>query len=265
MKEVFNVVVVEDELPSQRLLVNLIKRVRPNWVILEKFTGVKDTTEWLQDNIDNVDLLFLDIQLSDGLSFEIVEKIDQPVPVIFTTAYDEYAIQAFEVYSMGYLLKPINPQDLESVIKKVEFGFSKAEEYFGGGATEEVDYKELVESIQKKEIKYRDRFLVNYGSGFLKLNVEDIALFHSINKTTLAVTYDKKEYVVDLTLERLEEQLNPDKYFRVNRQMIMNIDAIQSIEQYFNGKLLVKPTMSFNEEIMVSREKARLFKNWINQ
>lgn len=258
MQKNISVLIVEDEIPTQRLMIDLIKRARPSWNILAATSAVDETVEWLQEN-KHPDLIFLDIQLSDGLSFEIFDHVKVSSFIIFTTAYDEYALQAFKVNSIDYLLKPIKPADLETAIKKFEQ--LKLKSY----TLEPEEIKALAAAVGSGEQSFRERILVPLADGYLKLNVNDIAWVHSSQKVTTAFTLQGTPHILDLTLEKLEGELDPNKFFRANRQFILNISAIQRIENWFNGKLVIKTQPKSTEKIVVSREKARSFKEWLNQ
>jgi DNA-binding LytR/AlgR family response regulator len=251
--------IVEDELPTRRLLRDMIQKIRPQWTISGCTGSVEETIDWLKEN-PQPDLIFMDIQLSDGSSFEIFEKIVVKSPVVFTTAYDEYAIQAFKVNSIDYLLKPVNKKKLEMAIEKYENFFSK-----DATPKSEIDYKALAQVLSSGTNSYRSRLLINLADGFQKLDTNKIAWLISSNKITTAVTFDGHHHVVDFTLDRLEKELDPAKFFRANRQYILNIETIHKVENWFNGKLVVKTQPDIKEKIVVSRERAKSFKDWINQ
>jgi two-component system response regulator LytT len=181
--------------------------------------------------------------------------------IIFTTAYDEYAIQAFKVNSIDYLLKPINQQKLTESIEKYERLFNSSQE----NSINTIDYNSLSELLSSGKKIYRSRLLVNLADGFQKVNTENIAWLISANKITTAVTFDNHHHIVDFTLDKLENELDPAMFFRANRQYILNIDSIHKVENWFNGKLIVKTKPDAKERIVVSRERARSFKEWINQ
>ena len=253
------VLIVEDELPTQRLLKKMIQDLRPTWDIVATTGSIEDTQEWLENN-PHPNLIFLDVHLSDGLSFEIFEKIEIRSAVIFTTAYDEYAMQAFKVNSVDYLLKPISNEALESAIIKYEklmTVLSRPGDY--------VDIKQLSALNKQGGPIYRSRILVPTVDGYIKLNISDIAMFHSSQKVTTAITNAGLPHVIDQTLEKLEDELDPKLYFRANRQFIIHIDAVLRIETWFNGKLIVKTKPESPDKIVVSREKVRYFKEWINK
>jgi len=251
------ILIIEDELPTQRMLTDLITGLRPEWMVEAAVGSVADAIEWFGKN-EQPDLIFSDIQLTDGTCFEIYEQISVSSFIIFTTAYDEYAVQAFKVNSVDYLLKPVSVEMLEKAIEKFE-------SYQNTGEKSTPDMKELMESLLNGRINYRSRLMVSVADGFVKVDVKDVALFHSSNKVTSATTFNRKNYIVDLTLDKLEMQLNPELFFRANRQFVLNINSITKIENWFNGKLIVKTRPEAAEKIIVSRERARAFKEWIDR
>lgn len=250
-----NVLIVEDELYNQRLLQGMITELRPHWKIAAITDSVETTVQYLNEN--KPDIIFMDVQLQDGICFSVFEKTEVNTPVIFTTAYDNYAIQAFKVNSIDYLLKPVKENELERAILKFENqnDFHKK--------PSQADYSEILHAIKKGETRYRSRFLVQGSSAFYKLDVKEIAYFYSENKITSAVTFGKKEHVLDLALDALEEELDPHDYFRANRSTIVHVDAIHKIENYFGGKLYVKLLPALNTEIIVSRLKNMAFREWV--
>ncbi len=255
-----NILIVEDELPTRRLLNDMIKKIRPGWNIAGCTSSVEETLEWLEENPQPT-LIFLDIQLSDGTAFEIFDKAKVDSFVIFTTAYDEYAIQAFRVNSIDYLLKPVNQEKLTEAIRKYEHLF---EDNIIPEKTA-IDYQELARALESGTNNYRSRLMVNLADGFQKLNTSEIAWLVSSNKITTAVTFDRNHHVVDFTLDKLEKELDPAMFFRANRQYILHMESIQKVENWFNGKLVVKTRPQADDKIVISRERARNFKNWINQ
>lgn len=249
------VLIVEDELYNQRMLQGMLKQLRPHWTIAAIIDSVADTVEWLQNN--QPDLIFMDIQLVDGICFTIFERMQVNQPVIFTTAYDNYAIQAFKVNSIHYLLKPIKEQELEQSIHKFEQNHQLVRH--------ETNFSELLQAIRNGEKKYRTRFLIQGGTAYYKMEVKDIAYFYSENKITFAVLFQGKEHSIDFTLDALEEELDPEVFFRANRQLMLSINAVQKFEDYFGGKLALKLTPPFKETVTVSRLKNTAFKNWIGR
>ena len=256
MNPIVKIILIEDELYNLRLLEEMIKKLRPGWEVVKTFESVKDSVNWLSDN-PHPDLFFMDIQLADGLCFSIFDQVEIKSLVIFTTAFDNHAIRAFKVNSIDYLLKPFKEKDLEAAIEKFEkFRNLTAK------AKDKQDYTEILDAILKGEKKYRKRFLISKGPAYYMLPIEEIAYFFSENRITTAVTFDNHNQAVDFTLESLEEQLDPDIFYRANRQLIVNINALKKIENYFDGKLKVRLNPPFDGELVVSRLKAISFKDW---
>lgn len=253
------VLIVEDEIHNYRLLKGMVESYRPAWNIIGPFETVSKTVSWLQQNTAP-DLIFMDIQLLDGVCFSVFEQTEIDSMVIFTTAYDEYALQAFNVNSIDYLLKPVKEIKLQDAIKKFE-------RFYQSVSSQEtsLNYKDLLEAITKGEKKYRKRFLVAGATSYSKIDIKDIALFYTESRITFAVNYKGEEFQLDQTMEKLEEQLNPDLFFRANRSYILHSDAIQKIESYFGGKLYVKMVPPLKHEVTISRLKATEFKNWIGK
>ena len=242
--------IIEDEIPAARLLNKMLTELRPEWEILVLPGNVEGAVKWYQDN-PHPDILFLDIQLTDGVSFSFIEQANPESMIVFTTAYDEYAIRAFKANSIDYLLKPIDKERLGEALEKYEKLTSRFYKEFN----KQGDILEILQNITNPAKKYRTRFLI---SG------DDIAYFYSENKITFAVTNQNKEHIIDLSLDKLCEQLDPDRFFRTNRQTIVSVQAIQKIESYFLGKVVVKVIPPFKDKIIVSREKISAFKLWLN-
>lgn len=250
------VAIVEDEIPAARLLRTLLARLRPSWEIEILPGSVEEAVQWFATN-SHPGLLFLDIQLADGTSFELLSQARPTSSVIFTTAYDEYAVRAFSVNSIDYILKPVDEDRLREAIERYE---SLRERM-----TLPADYLDtLLDALQRREKRFRTRFLIAGVDRFQTLPVDDIAYFYSENKVTTAVTFTGRNFVVDLPLSRLEEQLDPDRFFRANRQILLSFNAIDRIEPYFNGKVSVTVHPPHKDKITVSEERVSLFKSWLN-
>ncbi|MGL4993584.1 MAG: LytR/AlgR family response regulator transcription factor [Bacteroidales bacterium] len=250
-------VIIEDERPAARLLKSMIEKYRPEWRLQIIPGSVQEAIDWFQEN-EHPDLIFLDIHLSDGNSFEFITKSRPSSIIIFTTAFDEYAIQAFKVNSIDYILKPIKQERLIEAIDKYEALFPRNRV--------NSDYlNNIIETITRPSQKrYRTRFLIYRSESFITLQVDDIAYFYSENRISTAVTHTAREFVVDLTLDKLSEQLDPHRFFRTNRQSIISIDSIVKVEPYFNNKLFVHIFPQSKVPITVSREKLSMFKEWLN-
>jgi DNA-binding LytR/AlgR family response regulator len=259
MNRKVKIVLIEDEPYNLILLEEMIKRLRPGWQVVNTFDSVKGSVDWLREN-PHPDLFFMDIQLADGLCFSIFGQVEVKSMVIFTTAYDDYAIRAFKVNSIDYLLKPFKERDLEAAIEKFEH-FRNLTVQSGT----EQDYSEILEALSKGEKKFRKRFLLSKGAQFFILPAEEIAYFYSENRITSAVTFRNQNHVVDFSLEALEDQLDPENFFRANRQIIVNIRSIIKMESYFGGKLKMRLNPPFDGEVVVSRLKATDFKQWLGK
>jgi len=252
------VLIVEDEaLLAQQLEKNL-RGLVPDIEILATLDSVHDAVLFLKATTP--DLLFLDIQLSDGLSFEIFEKVAVNVPVIFTTAYDKYAIKAFETQSIAYLLKPVEQSDLAKALEKYKAMQAVYQ------TQEPPDYAALLEAV-RGESRYMQRFMVSKGRQLKPLKVEEVAYFMADGKYVMVFTNDGERYFCDFTLGELEEKLSPSVFFRINRKFLSHYQAIDELYTYSKSRLKVvlKPEPPEDKDIVISTEKARDFRTWINQ
>ena len=252
--KISKILIIEDEKPNADRLKRLLLKLRPSAEILSVEESVSSAVNWLTNN-DVPDLIMMDIRLSDGLSFEIFNRFDVKTPVIFTTAYDEYAVKAFKYNSVDYLLKPIEEEELENALKKYES--SKEISPFSETAIEG-----LLNYIQPKE--YRKRFLLAHRDGYKTVLAEDILYFyteHGVSKTMLKTGMIE---TVPQTLEELEKQLDPKVFFRANRQFIIHIDSVIHVLNHFNGKLKLELKKQPEIDVIVSREKASIFKTWMD-
>lgn len=252
-------VIIEDEIPAARLLYQMLSSLRPDWEILTLPGNIEESVEWFAHN-SHPDILFLDIQLTDGNSFLFIEQAKPESMIVFTTAYDEYAVQAFAVNSIDYLLKPIHEDRLAETLTRFE---SLTTKYFRE-FNEQNELLDVLKSLSVPAKKYRTRFLISGNDKLFTLKVSDIAYFYFENKITFAVTHQNREFMVDFSLDKLGEQLDPDVFFRANRQIILNIESIQRIEPYFLGKAVVQVLPPFKDKIVVSKEKIASFKLWLN-
>lgn len=254
------ILIIEDELPAQRLMMRFIGELLPQAQIVSALGSVKESVEWLQNN-PHPDIIFMDVQLSDGLCFNILEQVKPDSFIIFTTAYDQYAIKAFKANTIDYLLKPIKKEQIKEAISKVD----EQSRLYQKMHIQEFDIDGLFSMLQQSKNQYRERFLVSRHDGWYKLNVADIAFFYLDNKATIAMDFSGEKHPLDQNLNQIMESLDPRNFFRTNRQIIVNIEAIQKVEPWFNGKLLVKTKPRHEEKITVVREKATLFRDlWLN-
>lgn len=250
-------ILIEDEYPAAERLEKLIKKVDEKIQVLAVLESIEAAKKWFAGN-PAPDLIFSDIQLSDGLSFQIFENVPIKSPIIFTTSYDEYAIKAFKVKSIDYLLKPIKIQELEIAIGKFkEVKNQYAENQYA------LKMESLLDSLQTTGKKYKNRFLIEQNDQLLPISTEQIAYFFTSNELVCMVRKDNKQFLIDYTLEELEKCLDPSQFFRINRQFIAHLAAIQKIHTYFNGKLKLELLPTTPQEVLVSREKSQSFKSWV--
>ena len=249
-----NTIIIEDEKPSARRLQRML-----NSLGIEANTmlhSVEESITWFQNNA-HPDLIFLDIQLSDGLSFEIFEAIDIKSAVIFTTAYDEYALQAFKLNSIDYLLKPIDDDELAKAVKKYQERLPQKQAV----TLDFNDIKKLL--VNPIDRDYKKRFSVKVGQHLKLINIEDIECFYSENKGTYLYTTEGRNYLLDTTLELLETELEPQTFFRINRKFFVNINAIKDMVSYTNSRLQIKLNTYNDDEVIVARERVKDFKAWL--
>ncbi|MGL5318818.1 MAG: LytR/AlgR family response regulator transcription factor [Bacteroidales bacterium] len=259
MNKSIKVVLIEDEIPAARRLRSMIEKIRPEWEVITLPGSIEDANEWFASNA-HPDLIFLDIELSDGDSFLFLQQSAPDSMIIFTTAYNEYAIQAFTVNSIDYLLKPIKEERLIASILKFETFTSKYKQSVKSQSNRDV----MIDALVNKDKKYRTRFLISGADKFWTLQVGEIAYFYTEKKVTFAVTKNAEEYIIDFSLDKLIEQLDPDRFFRANRQTIISIESIRKIEPYFNSKVVVLLQPPAKNSVFISKEKVPAFKIWLN-
>jgi two-component system response regulator LytT len=247
------VLIIEDEAPAYRRLVKLIKECDNSVEIAGIIQTVKDGIEWFQTN-PVPDLILSDIQLADDLSFTIFKELNITAPIIFITAFDEYAINAFKFYSIDYLLKPVDVVDLKASLDKYRLIHNKSS--IG-------NFDELIKKLSEKS--YRERFLVYSGDSLIPLHCSDVAYFVSEDGATMLITYYNKRYFLDDSLDALESELNPKLFFRANRQFILSLNSINRISNYGLQKLKITIKPETEAEIIVSKLKATQFKRWLNK
>ena len=249
-----NIIIIEDEKPAARLLQRKIEKL--GLQVNTMLHSVEVAIAWFQNN-PHPDLIFLDIQLSDGLSFEIFEQIDIKSAVIFTTAYDEYALRAFKLNSIDYLLKPIDEDDLEKAISKFKNHYQKS-------AVSNLDFEAIKRMlVNPVEKEYKKRFSVKIGQQLKVISIDEIECFYSENKGTYIHTLDNRDYLIDSTLEVLEAEINPKDFYRVSRKFIVPLQSIKEIQVYSNSRLkIILPTYK-DDEVIVARERVGDFKDWI--
>ncbi|NQX40720.1 DNA-binding response regulator, LytR/AlgR family [Pedobacter steynii] len=254
MNGIKKILILEDEQLNSDRIQRLMLKIRPDIEIAGVLPSVKKTVDWFDKN-EAPDLILMDIQLADGLSFNVFDLADVKCPVIFTTAYDEYAVKAFKYNSIDYLLKPIEEVELETAMIKFENSLQKSYQ-------QSPLIEELIRHMQPKE--YRTRFFLPYRDSYRKINVEDIAFFYAHLNVTYASLMNGEQIVVPQTMEILEKELEPKNFFRANRQYILHVNTIEKVHNFFNGKLKLKLKNQEEEEVIVSRAKAPLFKIWLD-
>jgi len=254
MKAIKKILIIEDEEANADRLQRFLLKIRPAMEVLDVLDSVKKSIAWLSEN-ESPDLIIMDIRLADGLCFEIFQQADVKSPVIFTTAYDEYAIKAFKYNSIDYLLKPVDKDELEAAINKFE-----------QLSTQSFDQQLLIEhlltAMQPKA--FRTRFLIPYRDGYQRINAGDVAFFYSQVGINYAHLFNGETVIIPQTLETLEQQLDPAVFFRANRQYIVHINSIEKVHNYFNSKLKLEIKNCTDPDVIVSRTKAPLFKAWLD-
>lgn len=256
------VLIIEDELPAQHELERLLQACAPKIdeyiQILEYIDTVEDAVDWLRSG-NPVDLIFMDIQLADGKSFEIFSQISVEAPVIFTTAFDDYAIQAFKVNSIDYLLKPIGIDYLLAALDK----YRKLHSNSTAKRTLSDDQISQLLHVGKPQ-EYKKRFVATLGERIMQVPIDDIAYFYADDNTVFMVTNQKRKFVINYKLDQLSQLLDPALFFRITRKYIAKIDAIREINKYFNSRLLVTLSPPTADEVIISRAKATEFINWMD-
>ena len=254
-------VIIEDEKPSARRLGRMLEKREVE--ILTILHSVEESIEWFKIN-SHPDIIFLDIQLNDGLSFEIFQEVDIDSAIIFTTAYDEYALQAFKLNSVDYLLKPIDEEELAAAVLKYQKMFRTTGVTVPEASTARFNFEDIKKLlINPLEREYKKRFVVKVGQHLKMISVEDIECFYSENKATYVFTTEGRCYPLEYTLESLEEELPPATFFRVNRKIFVNIHYIVDIINYSNSRLKIRLKKYNEQEIIVARERVKDFRDWL--
>ncbi len=256
--KIMNVFIIEDEDLAVKKLVKILEGLNRSIAIVGTADSIVGSVEWLGSN-PAPDLILMDIELADGQSFEIFNQIEVGSPVIFTTSYDEYALKAFKVNSVDYLLKPIQQEELSAALDK----FSKTQ----GQAKPAIKLENLIESLHEKlqPKTYRKRFLVKHANKLLSVEVEEIAYFYSDGRVNFFKTKDNKRIIIDYTLDELENMLDPEQFFRISRSFFVSIPAVDKIDEYFGNRLLLGLKPASDKEALVSREKVSEFKRWMGK
>lgn len=251
------VLIVEDEELAVKKLQKMLNIADSSMIVAGITDSIKGTVEWLRNN-EPPDLILMDIELADGQSFAIFDQVKVTSPVIFTTSYDEYALKAFKVNSIDYLLKPVQPEELEMALNK----FKSLRNNNASPAIESL-LKELHEKFVPKE--FRRRFLVKNGQKLVTVEMPDIAYFFSDGRLNFFKTNDNKKFIVDYTMDELEDMLNPQDFFRISRSFFISLKCVMRIDDYFGNRLILQLAPVTEKEVLVSREKVMAFKKWMGK
>jgi DNA-binding LytR/AlgR family response regulator len=258
-----NILIVEDEDLAVKKLQKTLSGIDASATVVGVSDSVKSTVEWLEQN-PQPDLILMDIELADGQSFEIFNRFNVKSPVVFTTSYDEFALKAFKVNSVDYLLKPIQKEELEAALNKYR---QLKSAYSSSDAKSDVNIDSLVRELQQKlqPKEYRKRFLVKLAQKLVSIETDEIAYFFSDGRLNFFKTNDNRKFVVDYTMDELEEMLDPDKYFRISRSFFVSINSVEQIHDYFGNRLSLNLKPAVDKEALVSREKVTDFKKWMGK
>lgn len=252
-----NVLIVEDEPLAAQRLEMLVGEILPTGRVVDKIDSIKKSVQWLQKN-PSPDLILMDIQLADGLSFQIFEQVEVKSPVIFTTAYDEYALKAFKVNSIDYILKPVDKAELTNALRKLE-SFKTIQ------PSQETLMQSISQAMNMLTKKYKERFVIKVGEHLKTVEVKNILYFYSLDKTTFCHATDHRNHILDFTLEQLEALADPNEFFRVNRKYLVRGDSIQDIISYTNSRLRLVLKNSADNDVIVARERVQEFRQWLDR
>lgn len=248
-----NIVIIEDEMPAYKRLHKLVEETIPGAQIVAHHDSVQGAKDWFAQN-PMPDLIFLDIHLADGSAFDLLKMVKFTCPVVFTTAFDQYAIDAFKTSSMGYLLKPVKKEELQDTMAKLE------------------EYKKIFNEqgenlntmpVQQQSLEYKKRFVIRFGEHLKTLSVDELAYCYSENKATYARTFEGRTYPMDHNLDALETMLDPEQFFRVNRQYLINIKSIEEMKTYSKARVIITLKPAVKEQPVVSSERSADFKQWL--
>ena len=253
---IHKIVIIEDEPPAARRLEKMLQRTNPNIECLAKIESISSARKFFE-NAPEIDLIFMDIQLADGISFEIFSYCEIKAPIVFTTAYDDYMLQAFKVNSIDYLLKPIDQEDLNKAFEQYQ---SYTHQHT---PLSHSTISQLLSSIQQKS--YKERFLIKSGQHLSVIQIAEIAYFFSEDGYVQLVTKENKKHLIEYNLDQLLEMIDPKVFFKINRKFILNIDCINKINSYFNSRLKLSLKPNCPAEVIVSRERVSDFKQWLDR
>jgi two-component system, LytTR family, response regulator len=251
------VLIIEDEGPASEKLERYLLKYNPEISVAAKIISVEESVLWLSHHQQEIDLIFMDIQLTDGLSFSIFDKVSVEKPVIFITAFNEYALDAFKVHGIDYLLKPITYADIEGSVSKL----AKLKMQLNWTPQQLTGVKDALGPTGKS---YKNRFMVKLGDHIKSITTDQISFFFADGRDVYLITNQLRKFIIDFTLESLEEVLDPKIFYRINRSYMVNINAIQDVVVYSNSRLKITPSVKWDSEMIVSREKVGEFKSWFD-
>lgn len=251
------ILIIEDEPQAAKRLETLVKELLPSANVLDKIDSVKRSVQWFKNN-PSPDVTLMDIQLADGLSFQIFDQCEVKCPVIFTTAYDEYALKAFKVNSIDYILKPVDKQELQAA-------FTKLENMTKGANSTQLLMDNIGQVVTLLSKKHKERFVVKVGEHLRTIDVKDVLYFYSQDKTTFCHSNDSRNHILDFTLEQLEDMIDPSVFFRVNRKYFVRAESILDIIAYTNSRLKLILKNSTDSDVIVARERVQEFKQWLDR
>lgn len=249
------VLIVEDEIMAQRSLIRLLAQHFPDMDVVGTTSSVKGTVAWLKEPANSVDVIFMDVELSDGICFEIFRQVDVKAKVIMTTAYDSYALKAFEAGSVDYLLKPVDSAALKRAVARVRMS---------GGNVDLEALMKMMEGAKAPQKEYKERYIVRFNDRIVPLNTSEIAYVYSEEKNNYLVTFDDQRYIIDSSLDVISDDLNPEKFFRISRSCIVSMKAIKSIVKQ-TGRLRIVATPEPSFEMTVSRSRVDDFLTWLEK
>src|SRR5882724_958268 len=250
------VIIIEDEIPAANRLAKMLQSIHDEIEIIKKIDSVELAVNFLRFAQD-IDLIFMDIQLADGLSFDIFQQIEVNCPVIFTTAFDQYTLKAFKVNSIDYLLKPIDEKELQVAVDKYQQLYNKKENGFSD---------KIIKLVQEmNNTRYKERLLIKRGQQLNYLKTESTAYCYADGKLCYAVDFSSNKYLLESNLSQLEEQLQPNKFYRINRHLLVNIEAVNSVHTWLGGRLKLELLPATKADTVVSRERVNGFKTWLGE
>ncbi len=252
----YNVLIIEDEIPAQANLQRAIERLFDDLTVVGIESSVQGAVQWLRSHTELADIIFMDVELSDGMCFDIFDQIEVKGKVIITTAYDSYAVRAFRVNSIDYLLKPIDHEELQAAVARCRAALNAQNE-------KELDIEELRKALAPKTIAYKKRFVVKFGDRLSVIDTSQVAFIYAEDKSTHLVTTENRSYILDASLDTVSEQLDPQRFFRISRHCTVSVGAIAGISKHPSSRLKVTLDPKPDFEVFVSRSRTADFMTWL--